>query len=90
MKNQNLLLYHGLPLFVLVFPFIWLALVGNDRALKGEAGIVELATFVFLVIAIGFNISSLIITRRLELLAFLKSWLLLLIVEQLTPPGPGF
>jgi hypothetical protein len=80
MKNKNLLLYHGLPLFVLVFPFIWLALVGNDRALKGEAGIVEIATFLFLVIAIGFNISSLTITRRLELMAFLKSWLLLLIV----------
>ena len=80
MKKSNLLLYHGLPLFVLVFPFIWLALVGNDRALKGEDGIVEIATFVFLVIAIGFNISSLTITRRLELSAFLKSWLLLLIV----------
>jgi hypothetical protein len=80
MKKNNLLLYHGLPLFVLVFPFIWLALVGNDRALKGEAGIVELATPLFLVIAIGFSISSLTITRRLELSAYLKSWLLLLIV----------
>lgn len=80
MKNKNLLLYHGLPLFVLVFPFIWLALVGNDHALKGEAGMVELGTFLFLVIAIGFNISSLTITRRLELSAFLKSWLLLLIL----------
>ena len=79
-KKTNLLLYHGLPLFVLVFPFIWLALAGNDRALKGEAGMVEIATFLFLVIAIGFSISSLTITRRLELSPLLKSWLLLLIV----------
>jgi hypothetical protein len=80
MKKNSLLLYHGLPLFVLVFPFIWLALAGNDRALKGEAGMVEIATFLFLVVAIGFCISSLTITRRLELLGYLKSWLLLLIV----------
>jgi hypothetical protein len=79
MKNKNLLLYHGLPLFVLVFPFIWLALVGNDRALKGEAGIVEIATFLFLVIAIGFCVSSLTITRRLDLPGFLKIWFLILI-----------
>ena len=78
-KKNNLLLYHGLPLFVLVFPFIWLALTGNDRALKGEAGIVEIATFLFLVIAIGFCVSSLTITRRLDLPGFLKIWFLILI-----------
>jgi hypothetical protein len=80
MKKNNLLLYHGLPLFALVFPFIWVALAGNDRALKGEAGMVEIATFLFLVIAIGFCVSSSTITRRLELSAYLKGWLLLLIV----------
>jgi hypothetical protein len=36
--KKNLLLYHGLPLFALVFPFIRVALAGNDRALKGEPG----------------------------------------------------
>jgi len=79
MRN-NLLLYHGLPLFALVFPFIWVALAGNDRALKGEAGMVEIATFLFLVIGIGFCVSSLTITRRFELSALLKGWLLLLIL----------
>ena len=48
------------------------ALVGNDRALKGESGMVEVATFLFLVIGIGFCVSSLTITRRLELLTYLK------------------
>ena len=80
MKKNNLLLYHGLPLLVLVFPFIWVALAGNDRALKGESGMVEVATFLFLVIGIGFCVSSLTITRRLELSAYLKGWMLLLIM----------
>jgi hypothetical protein len=79
-KKNNLLLYHGLPLFALVFPFIWVALAGNDRALKGESGMVEIATFLFLVIGIGFCVSSLTITRRIELSAYLKGWLLLLIM----------
>jgi hypothetical protein len=79
-RRNNLLLYHGLPLFALVFPFIWVALAGNDRALKGESGMVEIATFLFLVIGIGFCVSSLTITRRLELSAYLKGWLLLLIM----------
>ena len=65
MKKFSALCYHGLPLVILVFPFVWVALAGNDRALKGEAGMVELATFLFLVIAIGFCVSSLKVTRRL-------------------------
>ena len=80
MKNKNLLIYHGWPLFVLVFPYLWIALVGNDRALQTEYGIIELGTFVFLVIAIGLCISSLTVTRRLEPSAFLKSWLVILII----------
>ena len=79
MKKAPALLYHGLPLFILVFPFAWVALAGNDHALKGEAGMVELATFLFLLIAIGFCVSSLVVTRRLGLSGFLKTWLLILI-----------
>jgi uncharacterized membrane-anchored protein len=56
------------------------ALAGNDRALKGETGMVEIATFLFLVVGIGFCVSSLTITRRLELSAYLKGWLLLLVM----------
>ncbi len=48
-------------------------------ALKGEAGMVEVATFLFLLIAIGFCVSSLAVTRRLGLSGFLKTWLLILI-----------
>jgi hypothetical protein len=80
MKNKNLLVYQGLPLFVMVFPFIWVALVGNDHALKSEYGMVELGTFLFLVIAIGFCISSMQVTRRLEPSASLKSWLVILVI----------
>ena len=79
MKKAPALFYHGLPLFILVFPFVWVALAGNDHALKGEAGMVELGTFLFLVIAIGFCVSSLAVTRRLGMSGFLKTWLLILI-----------
>jgi len=79
MKKAPALFYHGLPLFILVFPFFWVALAGNDHALKGEAGMIELGTFLFLVIAIGFCVSSLVVTRRLGMSGFLKTWLLILI-----------
>ena len=80
MKYKNPLLYHGFPLLVIVFPFIWVAMAGNDRMLKGEAGIVENATVIFLVVAIGYCISSLILAQRQELSVYLKAWLVLLIL----------
>ena len=80
MKTNNLLFFHGLPLFVMVFPFIWVALAGSDRALKGEAGIVENATVIFLVIAIGFCIASIKSAGRQQLSGYLKGWLALLIL----------
>ncbi|MCP4767719.1 MAG: hypothetical protein GY875_15785 [Gammaproteobacteria bacterium] len=80
MKSTNPLLYHGLPPLVIVFPFIWVAMAGNDRMLKGEAGIVENATVIFLVVAIGYCISSLILAQRQDLSAYLKAWLVLLIL----------
>jgi hypothetical protein len=45
MKYRNWLLYHGMSLFILLFPFIQVALVGNDHARKSESGMVELDTF---------------------------------------------
>ena len=80
MKSTNPMLYHGFPLLVIVFPFIWVAMAGNDRMLKGEAGIVENATVIFLVVAIGYCISSLILAQRQELSVYLKAWLVLLIL----------
>lgn len=80
MINKNLLVYHGFPLLVIVFPFIWVAIAGNDRMLKGEAGIVENATVIFLVVAIGFCISSISTANRLALSGLLKAWLLILIL----------
>ena len=79
MKHKDKLLYHGLPWLVILFPFAWVGIVGNDRFLKGESGMVELSTAVFLFIAIGFCISSLGLARRLELSTYQKGWLLLLI-----------
>ena len=67
-------------MLVIVFPFIWVAMAGNDRMLKGEAGIVENATVIFLVVAIGYCISSLILAQRQELSVYLKAWLVLLIL----------
>ncbi len=80
MKTSNPWLYHGFPLLVIVFPFIWVAIAGDDRMLKGEAGIVENATVIFLVIAIGYCISSLMLASRQLLSAYLKAWLVLLIL----------
>ena len=80
MKTQNPLLYHGFPLLVIAFPFIWMVMVGNDRMLKGEAGIIENATVIFLVIAIGYCISSISLANRQNLSASLKAWLVLLIL----------
>lgn len=79
MKNRDLLLYHGLPLLVLLFPFLWVGAVGNDRFLKSEAGFVELSTALFLFIAIGYCISALTVTRREHMSRYLRAWLVLLI-----------
>ena len=80
MNNRNLLVFHGLPILVILFPFLWVAVVGNDHMLKGEMGFVELTTPLFLVIGIGFCFSSMAIARRLGLSAYQKVWLLLLIL----------
>jgi hypothetical protein len=80
MKSKDLFVYHGFPLMVLLFPFAWVALAGSDRMLKGEAGIVENATVIFLVIAIGFCIASLGKVNRLSLSGFLTAWLFILIM----------
>ena len=83
MNTRNLILFHIFPPLTLVFPFVWVALVGNDHALKGESGFVEVTTVLWLVIAIGFCISALRITRRLEVRGWLKAWLILLILGSL-------
>ncbi len=80
MKSRGLLLYHGLPLLVLVFPFLWFYLVGSKRMLEGEGGIVENATVLFLLIAIGFCIAGLSKARRSGLGSMVKGWLLVLIL----------
>ncbi|TNF87991.1 MAG: hypothetical protein JSU67_04485 [Gammaproteobacteria bacterium] len=80
MKNRDLIVFHGLPLLMVLFPFIWFAIVGNDRMLKGEAGIIENLTVVFLVVAIGYCISSISLSNRLGLPGLLRAWLFILIL----------
>jgi len=80
MKYKNLLIFHAFPLFFMVFPFIWVAIAGNDHMLKGESGFVEVGTVVFLLMAIGFCIASLRALRGQELSPYLKAWLVLLIL----------
>lgn len=80
MNNPRSYIFHGLPLVMLVFPFLWFAVAGNDRMLKGEAGIIENLTVLFLVIAIGFCVSSLSTASRLGLSGFNRAWLVVLIL----------
>ena len=80
MNGRHLILYHGLPLLVILFPLVWFAVVGSDWLLKGEAGIIENMTVLFLVVAIGFNVSSISRANRLALPGFLNAWLFMLIL----------
>lgn len=80
MKARSLLIFHALPILVVLFPFFWFAIVGNDRLLKGEAGIIENMTVLFLVVAIGFCVSGMKLANRLGLSSMLKAWLFVLIL----------
>ena len=80
MRKRDPLIFHALPLLVVLFPFFWVAVVGNDRMLKGEAGIIENATVLFLVAAIGFCVSSIALASRQGLSSLLKAWLVLMIL----------
>lgn len=80
MKNRKLLIFHLLPLSVVLFPALWVAVVGNDRMLKGEAGIVENMTVLFLLVAIGFCVSGISIAARLGLSSLVKIWLFIMIL----------
>jgi hypothetical protein len=80
MKSRNLILYHGLPLFVILLPLVWYAVTGKYSVFKGEAGIIENMTVLFLVVAIGFCVASLSRANRLQLPGFLKAWLFILIM----------
>ena len=83
MKTRDLLLYHGLPLLVVLFSFIWFAIVGDYKALKGEYGIIENMTVLFLLGAIGFCISSITSVNKLGLSGTLRAWLFILILLSL-------
>ena len=80
MSHRNLLIFHGLPLLVVLFPFLWFGIVGNDRLLKGEAGIIENMTVLFLVVAIGFCVSGISLANRQGLSSLLKGWLFIMIM----------
>ncbi|MCP4388286.1 MAG: hypothetical protein GY802_08320 [Gammaproteobacteria bacterium] len=80
MKNRRLVIFHLVPLFVVLFPALWFIVVGNDRLLKGEAGIIENTTVLFLVAAIGFCISGISNANRLGLPSLVKVWLFIMIM----------
>ena len=80
MKTNRLLLFHVFPLLTIVFPFVWVAIIGNDRALKGESGLIEIVTVLFLIVAIGYCISAIAIAGRLGNVSLLKAWLVLMIL----------
>ncbi len=80
MKIKDLLVYHCLPVLVVLFSFIWFAIVGDYKMLKGEFGIVENMTVLFLVAAIGFCVSAIIKVNKLRMAGFLRAWLFVLIL----------
>ncbi len=80
MPSRNTLIFQGIPIGVILLPFVWYAFAGNDRMLKGEAGIVENLTVLFLIIAIGYCVASLRRVGGLGLSQYLKGWLVLLIL----------
>ncbi len=80
MKIKDLLVYHCLPVLVVLFSFIWFAIVGDYKMLKGEFGIVENMTVLFLVAAIGFCISAIISANKLGLTGLLRTWLFILLM----------
>ncbi len=80
MKIRDLLVYHCLPVLVVLFSFIWFAIVGDYKALKGEFGIVENMTVLFLLVAIGFCGSAIIKVNKLGITSFLRAWLFVLIL----------
>ena len=80
MNLRNLMVFHGLPIAVVLLPFVWVGIVGNDKLLKGEAGIIENLTVVFLVVAIGFCIAGFRGASQLGLPPLQKAWLVILIL----------
>jgi hypothetical protein len=79
MKTKSLLIYQCVPLFMVLLPFVWFGIVGNDIALKREAGIIENMTVIFLLVSIGFCISAFFKANKMGLSKNLKTWLVILI-----------
>ena len=77
---RRLLVFQGIPAFVMLLPFAWYLVVGSDAGLKGEAGVVENMTVLFLVIAIGFAFAGIGKARRLGLSRLQIGWLVLMIL----------
>ena len=80
MNARRLLVFQGIPAAVMVLPFIWYLIVGSDKGLKGEAGVIENLTVFFLVVAIGFSIAGIRKARRLGLSGLQVGWLVLMIL----------
>jgi len=78
--NHKTLFYTTTPLLVFAFPFVWYSIVADNRALVGELGVIEHATVIFLLIAIYFFISSLVLVKSKRVPQFLSSWLIVLIL----------
>ena len=80
MNTRNLLIYQGLPIGVLLLPFVWVALGADARWLSGEAGIIENLTVLFLLAAIGFCVASMRSASRQKIGGYLRPWLFLMIL----------
>ncbi len=66
MNIRKLILYHCLPLSVILLPLAWYAITGDYSVFKRESGIIENTTVLFLVVAIGYCVASLSRLNRLH------------------------
>ena len=80
MSIRKLILYHSLPLSVILLPLTWYAITGDYSVFKRESGIIENTTVLFLVVAIGYCVASLPRANRPALPRFLRAWLFILIM----------
>lgn len=83
MTNAKRFFFIGFPLLALSVPALWYAGAGSDEWLKGEKGIVENLTVLFLSVSIGFSISGLRNAFRLALSNLVKVWMVMLILGAL-------
>ena len=77
---KRYLIYQGIPLVLLLLPFVWVGMVGNDTMLEKEHGITENLTVILLIVAVGFLVAAYRAAGRFAAPKTLRPWIILLIM----------